>query len=188
MLRKRLLGFTVTNDFGAYASCRAAPNVFSSVAKIPVGIKSVPTNASPMKCVLVQWRGLSGNRKVMSDQDEQGGRRGSDGRNEQANGKRGRGNLFIGLGWALLGLLGVDQLFQYQQQQERERLYRELQDEADTKKTTPPAWLNQDESNRNGQNLHDFIPCMYQSKVIRIQLQSQATLPIQCQMTFPVLS
>ena len=67
MLRKRLLGFTVTNDFGAYASCRAAPNVFSSVAKIPVGIKSVPTNASPMKCVLVQWRGLSGNRKVMSD-------------------------------------------------------------------------------------------------------------------------
>ena len=56
-----------------------------------------------------------------------------------STGRRG-GGLFIGLGWALLGLLAIDQILQYRQEQEaqehRRVLYR-MQEEANQQNVAP---------------------------------------------------
>jgi hypothetical protein len=69
------------------------------------------------------------------------------------------GSRWLILGWGLLGLIVVDQLLQYYQEQERQRILNELQKEADERNPVPSAWS---ETSANA------MATKYQCKVITV--------------------
>ena len=95
---------------------------------------------------------------------------------DKSHGSGSRGKIFIGLGWTLLGLLLVDQVLQYQQKQERDRLLRDLQEEANARNPMPPAWSESDNYNdENDKSTHHVMDAKYQCKVLRIESSLDGT-------------
>ena len=114
----------------------------------------------------IQEKNISQKTENVYNEPSDGGNDGSNNSSGDDGSQRG-GKIFIGLGWTLLGLLVIDQILQYQQKHERERVLKELQEEANARNPILPTWSqNNKYDDENEQSLQ---PAKYQCKVLRIE-------------------